>query len=206
MGYMTLVYDNLNKQWAGMDITSATISGIKMFALTNTASSHSIFCCTLDNKIHQLLAGSSRECGTLVMRSFVSGSYSVYATFIPNSLRAEHATRYMKVQVTQGKEDGTLTAIEQVDLKRGQYMTKSVKGAIAGISYPVFPPVIPDNTVRALDVLFPLDRGERGYKISPTLVWTGDMTIDIFELETEDARGNQSQAQQTAGMTPANKL
>lgn len=208
LGYVMAIYDNLNSKWVGFDINSATISGIKMFAQTNTASARNLYCCTLDNKIHQFFADidDERECGTLIMKAFISGSYSVYASFVPNSLRAEHATRYMKLQVINGKQDSTITAIEQVDYQRGVYLTKTVNGIISAIQYPVFPPVIPNSKVRTTDVLFPFDRGLRGYKLSPMFVWTGDLKIAVFELETEDASSQQSQAQQAGNMTPVNKL
>lgn len=204
LGYVMAVYDNTLGKWVGFDINNATISGIKMFAQTVTASKHELSCCTQDNKIHLFYQDpdDKRECGTAVLRAFVSGGYSAYGTFVPNSLRAEHALRYCKVAITNGKQDGDITMIESVDEERGQLMKKEVDGIVSAIAYPVFPPVIPASKDRVKNLIFPLDRGERGYKITPTIVWTSDLLLNVFEISSEDAVTENSQQQQAAGVTP----
>lgn len=202
-GYAMAVYDNLNDKWVGFDINSATVGGIKQFAQTVTSSRHQLACATANNKIHILFADpdDERECGTVQLRSFVSGEYSQYGTFVPSSLRCEHKTTYFKTDITAGKIDGTITAIEQVDEQVGQVSIKNVDGVISGVLYPVRPPVIANSKNRNRNLIFPVDAGLRGYKISPILVWDSDLRIIVFELQTDGASQEQSQQQQVAAFT-----
>ncbi len=191
-GNMIAVYDMLKNQWVGFDVTNAL--HVKQFAVMETETESKLFCFTKYDEAWQLYASSLTEVPELRIRGLA-----------PTETMREHKSVDVCLTFQAGISDGTVYVTEYVDdklsvdpNKTGTYgneapylypdprHARSLTGTLAGIPYPVIPPVLPNNRRRIDTVKVPLVNGLKGKRVSLIIAWTNDAQLLEFQLTSGD--------------------
>lgn len=190
-GNLIAVYDMLKNLWIGFDITNAL--HIKQFVTMETENEDKLFCFTKYNEAWQLYSSTQTEVPEIRVRGM-----------IPNETMKSHKSINLSCLFQAGTRNGDAFVTEFVDDRlsvdpnlKGTYGNypylhpdprhkRPLTGILAGITYPVIPPVLPNNRSRVDTVRFPLNKGLKGKKLSFILVWTNDSQLIEFQLTSGD--------------------
>lgn len=208
MGNVILIYDTLRQVWVSVDITEAI--RIKRFAITVTTTTFRLYAITQDDKLFQMYASTTEVYPRqLYTKSFVDVS-SNYAGATRMEETIEHKGKSFTPAFEHSTFAGTATLIELVDGELGQYnvivngvdnggrLTIDLPSNLAGVNYPVIPPVMPSNLSQGDAPSFILVNGKMGRQLSYVLLWDNDATLTEFEVVTTSSMGNLSQKQKAA--------
>lgn len=184
-GYATAVYDMLAAQWVGFDIT--TVNRVKQFATTVTTSENKLFAITEDNKIFQMYSSAIPAVVQLHTKAFTAAADNVEIksnTLIPFFDRSTTST--------------TLMTVEYVDSILGQRVIDTIPSKLAGVRYPVRPPVGPSNKHSTQNSTVVFRGGNVGKKIAYVLQWNTDAKLQSFTLNLEEFKRGASTKQVNA--------
>jgi len=176
-GYLVAVYDLMLQKWVSWDITE--ITRIKQFAIVETTDSSYLYCITYDDKIWKMYADPTETyAAQMRTRSFVNDETII-----------EHKSQNIRLMFNGGTTEGTVALMEYVDeleseLGSGKRITKLLPASIAGVRYPVMPPVIPNTISRVDNPTFITKEGLRGKKLAYIIQWDNDAKLIEFELTT----------------------
>jgi hypothetical protein len=188
-GNMLVVYDDKMGRWASFDIT--TLIDVKKFAIVETDTESKLYAITWNNSLYYMYAADDTECVLLRTKAFkVEREVSGKTTAI------EHKGQYVRIMFDGGSVDGTVTLIELVDEQESSRETKTLKANLGGVTYPVIPPVIPDNNQSVNNITFSLSEGLTGKKISYIIIWDNDAKLIDYEVKTSEMDTSVSQRQQ----------
>jgi hypothetical protein len=198
-GNIIVTYDMLKDLWCSLDITLAT--KIKQFAVMETATEDKLFCLNGFNEVFQMYASTETETPEIRFRSLVD-----------NSTAKEQKGVKLVAMFQKGTTDGNAFLTEYVDdqlsidpdiitnpLNAADYRHRQpLLGSLAGVPFPVIPPVMPNNRQRVDTITFPLRGGLKGKKLSYIMQWTNDSQLIEIEVQaTADDHVSLKQKNQT---------
>jgi hypothetical protein len=185
------VYDVLLEKWVSLDITTAI--RIKQYALIETELQTKLYCITQYNEVFQLYGDTENvEVAELRVRAFTNPATDV-----------EHKSQFLRPLFSGGTFDGKVFVSEYVDdqlsadapANTDYRYEQTLKSTIAGIPFPVIPPVLPNNKQSVDCPGFALTKGLTGNKISFIFQWTNDARLEELQLVTSDQMGQTSMKQ-----------
>lgn len=162
-GRATLVFDMLLDKWVALDITDAGV--VKQFGAVKTESTKKLYAINEQNQVFQLYAGAYN---TAQLKT---------KAWTMEDTEAEFKTEVVRVQMDAGTTEGTLRATEYMDNEVTQRDSRTLTPKVAGINYPVIPPVIPNNKPRGNNESFAFDQGRLGTKVALHIQWNNDATL-----------------------------
>lgn len=179
-GRLTAVYDMLLQKWVSLDITD--IGYITQFSTVATPSETKLYCITNQDKLFQLYGSDSYNTGQLMSRSWTD-----------EDVRAEIKTENVRAVFDAGvTEDATVRIREYVDGYKSQTNSRTLTKITAGISFPIYFPIMFDNKPTVNNITFTLDKGRTGQKVATHLQWNNDAALTELQLVTHDLTSNAS--------------
>lgn len=180
-GNLFCVYDTLLQQWTALDIIKS--NHVKQFAVTESTLQDKLFCITSTDKVFQMYADANVVESPLVRTRGM----------IPQETDTEHKSAYLNLLFKGGTYDGIVMIREFVDDQENTSVLENNKPLdlqVAGINYPVIPPVIPSNKPRNQTITFPVSDGLTGKSISYIIYWNNDAQLLEYQLDTSDQKSN----------------
>lgn len=198
-GNMFLIYDMINNNWVGFDITLLT--RVKQFAIVETATVSKLYAIDRQDNVWQMFASLTREVAMLKTKAFTAYEPTPEASYLKADIAKtsiEHKSQSVRALFNGGTYDGTVTLMELVDDQESlvNRETKTMTIGLNGIDYPVRPPVGPSNNQRVDNPSWSLTRGLTGKKITLIFVWDNDSQFVEYELVTQEFQAMASQKQQ----------
>lgn len=186
-GNLIAVYDMLKKLWVALDITDAT--KVKQFAVMETQTEDKLFCVNGYDEVFQMYSSTNTEVPEIRIRSMVS-----------NETAKEQQSIKLVMFFQKGTFDGEVFVTEYVDdqlsydphldvnpLHASDYRhRRTLTGTLAGIPFPVIPPVLPNNKQRIDTVTIPLRGGLKGKALAFIMQWTNDSQLIEYQVTSSE--------------------
>jgi len=177
-GNLIAAYDILLQKWVSFDITD--VLDVKQFAIVETEDASKLYCITKFDEVYRMFDpnNSKTYLAQLHTKAFCAGETDT-----------EIKCQKVRLFFNGGTYAGTSTVIEYVDEKNVSdslgnpinRVSKKLEAAIAGILYPVRPPVIPNSISRVDNPTFNFSKGLTGKKLSYIIQWDNDARLVEFQ-------------------------
>jgi len=181
LGYLYFVFDSMQGKWVGVDATAAGI--IEHVTITETPTELKMYATNSKNEVWQLYADAiNRETAILNTRPFFSTEVEA-----DKDAKVRHKSQHLIVTLKNGRQAGTMNAIEYADDKLSSIaLSQTLQATVSAALYPVFCPVRPSSKQLDDTKTFTWRDGLQGKKLSYVLKWDTDAELHELQLTTTE--------------------
>jgi hypothetical protein len=186
MGNVMAVYDTLLNKWTSFDITDVT--SIKRVAIVETTTETKLYVVTRHNELFELFG--DRDKNVYLCQVMTRGH-------IPINAETEHKTEIFRTLFEDAAEDGNALVTELVDGEISQQKEQPLNSSIAGIKYPVRPPVMPNSISHIDSPHYAMKDGRKGSIIKFLIQWNIYAKLIKYQVNTNESTGVSNKQKQT---------
>lgn len=176
-GNIIAVYDMILEQWVSFDITE--VFKVKQFFSIETLTKTKLYAITVKNEVFEMYALSTqKEIPILKTRAFVTQLTNV-----------EHKSQLFRALFNGSTYDGQAILTELVDEQisdNNNNLSVDIPNGLAGVPYPVQPPVFPSNKSQVDTPAFQLKDGLTGKKLAYILSWNNDAQLTEYHMKSTE--------------------
>ena len=182
-GRACVVYDMLLQKWVAVDVTE--LDEVKQYTILTTETEKKLYAINTSDQLYQLFAGTTNTA------QLMTKSWSV------EDNESEIKSELAKLIFEAGLTNGTVRLTEFMNGETAQRDSHTLAAKVAGINYPVIPPVIPNNKQITNNESFDLSQGRLGTKVALHIQWDNDATLHEVQIrlstETDEVAVDQKQ-------------